>query len=380
MRRRLARIFGLLVLWSVATGVALAVEDARPASPQEVEVFVRRQEGYHTFRIPALAVSMRGTILAFAEGRKTSSDDSGDIDLVLRRSHDGGQTWGPLQVIADAGPHTYGNPCPVVDRVTGRIWLPFCWNDGQNSVQENKRGTGRGEREVYLTYSDDDGATWASPKNITSSVKREEWTWYATGPGCGIQLEDGRLVIPCNHRIQGKPDDNSLSHVIYSDDHGQTWQIGGAVPEEKTNEAQVVELTDGRLLLNMRSHHGRNRRAISTSPDRGATWSPVTFDETLLDPACQASIVRLAPGKHGRARLVFANPASRQRENLTVRVSYDDGQTWPVAKVIYPGGSAYSSLAPLPNNQIGCLYEKDHYQRLVFVTIDLDWLEQPQPE
>jgi len=356
--------------------VAHALPAAARQPPQEVVVFQRNKDGYDTYRIPALVRSGKETLLAFAEGRKAGGGDSGDIDIVLKRSMDGGRTWAALQVVADAGPHTYSNPCPVVDRDTGRIWLPFNWNHGENSVVQNKRGSGQGIREVFLCFSDDEGATWSKPKNITQAVKRKGWTWYATGPGCGIQLRDGRLVIPCNHRVEGKNDKNSISHVIYSDDHGKSWQIGGDVPEERTNEAQVVELDNGALLLNMRSHHGKNLRAVSLSRDRGETWSKVAFDETLFDPTCQASIIGLPEQPDNRSRIAFANPASsKARENLTIRLSYDDGNTWPVSRQVYSGGSGYSSLVALPEGQLGCLYEKDRFKRLVFIRLGLDWLE-----
>jgi sialidase-1 len=340
------------------------------AVERELDLFAQKQDGYHTFRIPALVAAKDGTILAFAEGRKNSTGDSGDVDLVLKRSTDGGKTWSKLQLVADAGVDTYGNACPVLDRDTGHIWLPFCWNHGKNTVKQNKLGTGEGTREVYLCFSDDHGATWSKPEKITSQVKRDDWTWYATGPGCGIQLKDGRLVIPCNHRVSGKPEKNSLSHIIYSDDHGKSWQIGGIVPEEMTNEAQVVELSNGDLLLNMRSHHGKSLRAVSTSKDRGATWSEVAFDENLIDATCQASLLRLPPGKDGQPRIAFCNANDpMERQNLTLRISHDDCRTWPIVKPIYTGSSAYSSLVALPDGSVGCAYEKDKFAKIAFARI-----------
>src|SRR5687768_6498388 len=321
--RQLSRIGALLAFVACAAAAA----DPPPA-PQEAVVFAAGDEGYHTFRIPAVIASRKGTLLAFCEGRRNGRGDSGDIDLVLKRSTDGGETWGPLQVVADEGPDTVGNPCPVVDRTTGRVWLPLTRNPGNYSEQKNKTATGAGSREVLICHSDDDGETWSKLENVTAQAKKPDWGWYATGPGCGIQLADGRLVIPCDHRVAGAPDAKaSHSHVIYSDDHGKTWQIGGTVADDKTNECQVVELDDGTLLLNMRSHHGRNRRAVVTSRDRGETWSEATFDDALIEPTCQASMIRLADPN----TILFANPASKKRDRMTVRLSRDGGKTWPTA-------------------------------------------------
>ena len=201
--------FGVFCIFTTAGGLSLAAE------PTRVDVFTAGQEGYHTFRIPALLVSPRGTLLAFCEGRKTGRGDHGDLDLVLKRSGDGGKTWGPVELVYEEGGQekvTIGNPCPVVDRDTGVIWLPFC----------------RDNDDVLVTSSDDDGRTWSKPRLITADVKKPDWGWYATGPGNAIQLtrgkHRGRLVIPCDHRVKGDDKDwgtAGRSHVIYSDDHGK---------------------------------------------------------------------------------------------------------------------------------------------------------------
>jgi sialidase-1 len=371
-RHRLTRICALLAFVAACAPAA----GGQPPAPQEAVVFAAGDEGYHTFRIPAVIASQKGALLAFCEGRKNGRGDSGDIDLVLKRSTDGGETWGPLQVVADHGADTVGNPCPVVDRTTGRVWLPLTRNPGNYSEQKNKTATGPGSREVLICHSDDDGATWSEPQNITARAKKPDWGWYATGPGCGIQLADGRLVIPCDHRVAGAPDEKaSHSHVIFSDDHGKTWQIGGTVADDKTNECQVVELDDGTLLLNMRSHHGRNRRAVATSRDRGETWSEATFDDALIEPTCQASMIRLADSN----AILFANPASKKRERMTVRLSRDGGKTWPAAGVLYDGPAAYSSLVALPDGRAGCLFEKGKYESIVFARFDLGWVSGRTP-
>jgi sialidase-1 len=345
------------------------------APPVQTDLFVSGRDGYHTFRIPALHVTPRGTLLAFCEGRKKGRGDSGDIDLVLRRSRDAGATWGPLQVIADDGPNTVGNPCPVLDRRTGTLWLLLTRNLGGDTEGTIRAGTSKGTRSVWVMKSTDEGATWSRPTDITKAVKDPKWTWYATGPGCGIQLRSGRLVVPCDHTEAGTR--TFRSHVIYSDDGGATWKKGGALGE-KTNECQVIERADGSLLLNMRSYHGKNRRAVATSPDGGLSWSKVTLDEALLEPVCQASLIRYdPPAAGGKGRVLFANPASTKREKLTIRLSHDEGRTWPVARLLHAGPAAYSALAVLPGGAVGCLYERGRrspYEQITLARFDLAWL------
>ncbi len=343
------------------------------------DLFISGQEGYHTFRIPSLIVTPKGTVLAFCEGRKISRSDSGDIDLVLKRSFDNGKTWQPLQIVADDGPNTMGNPCPVLDRDTGTIWLLITRNLGQDDGGAIIAGKSEGTREAWVLKSTDDGATWSKPVEITRTTKAPDWTWYATGPGCGIQLRGGRLVTPCDHAVAGSR--LLRSHVIYSDDHGKTWKLGGAIGDH-VNECQVVERVDGSLLMNMRNYDNsearKNRRAIATSIDVGLTWSRPQPDPALIEPVCQASFVRFtARPAFARNRLLFANPASTRRVKMTVRVSYDEGRTWPVAKLLHGGPSAYSSLAVLADWTIACLYERGDqhaYEKLTFTRFSIEWL------
>jgi sialidase-1 len=365
-----------LLLFGVCAGTLISAQAGdKIAPPEQTDVFVSGKDGYHTFRIPAAIVSAKGTLLAFCEGRKNSRSDTGDIDLVLKRSFDNGKTWQPMQVVVDAGPDTIGNPCPVVDRSTGTIWLPLTKNLGHEDEKIIRDGKSKGGRAVWITKSTDDGATWARPSEITKEVGDPKWTWYATGPGRGIQLASGRLVIPCDHNVIGSRARHS--HVIYSDDHGKTWKRGGVLGEN-TNECQVVERADGSLLLDMRSYHGKNRRAVATSKDAGLTWSEVTLHNDLVEPVCQASLLRYTLKKdHGKNRLLFSNPASTKREKMTVRMSYDEGATWPVAKVLHAGPAAYSALTVLPDHSIGCLYEqgaKSAYEKITFARFTLDWL------
>ena len=376
MKRRPLLVIGLLALL-IAQGAALDRGAAADADgPSQADVFVAGRDGYHTFRIPSLLATPRGTLLAFCEGRRHGRGDSGDIDLVLRRSTDGGATWGPLQVVVDAGPDTAGNPCPVVDRDTGTIWLLSTRNLGRDTQREILAGTGKGTRTVWVMKSTDDGVSWSEPVEITAGIKPPDWTWYATGPGVAIQLKSGRLLVPCDHYLAGTR--AARSHVIFSDDHGATWQLGGVVGGG-VNECQVAERADGSLLLNMRNLPPRpgEGRAIATSRDGGLTWSDPVRDPALVEPGCQASLIRY-PGRPGHEdRLLFSNPASTRRERMTVRLSDDGGKTWPVARVLHAGPAAYSCLAALPDGRIGCLYERgeEHpYERITLARFDPAWL------
>lgn len=351
---------------------------AAPPPIEQVPVYVSGQDGYHTYRIPAVLATPGGALLAFCEGRKTSSRDHGDIDLLVKRSADGGRTWSRQQIVYEEGGTaeiTIGNPCPVVDGETGTIWLPFCRNN----------------RDVLVTRSTDDGRTWSWPVEITPHVKRPDWGWVATGPGVGIQVEAGpyrgRLVIPCDHGATAGGRPVKRSHVFYSDDHGRSWKLGGVVADH-TDECQVAELAGGRLLINMRNYWERDggrperggMRAIAFSADGGASWSGLEFDPALVEPVCQASLLRYSrAAAGGRNRLLFSNPADRsKRVRLTVRLSYDEGKSWPVARVLHEGPSAYSSLVVLADGTIGCLYErgeKNPYESITFARFDLEWLE-----
>lgn len=337
----------------------------------DIDLFISGEENYHTYRIPAFVVSDKGTILAFCEGRKNSSSDTGDIDIVLRRSFDNGKSWDKMRVILDDGIDTVGNPAPVVDRDTGIIWLLITRNLAGGP--ENMIIEGKAPRTVWVTYSEDDGETWADLKEITSDVKRQTWTWYATGPCHGIQLKNGRLVIPCDH-VEGQDHDYSksaYSHIIYSDDHGKTWQIGG-IGQRGTNECVIVETNDELLYLNSRNYVGEKRRAFAWSYDKGETFVNFGWDDKLIEPICQASIIR-----YDKNRILFSNPASINRERMTVRISYDECKSWSDGKILYDGASAYSDLCVASDMTIGCLYEcgkKSAYETIKYERFDLEWL------
>jgi sialidase-1 len=348
----------------------------------ETQVLFRKAiDGYNNIRIPAICVTKAGTLLAFAEGREAG--DKGDIDLILRRSEDGGKTWGGIEVIWDDKDNTCGNPCPVVDLDTGTIWLFLTWNLGSDSETAIMTGASEHPRSPWVTYSEDDGKTWANPKKLPH-LRKKEWTWYATGPGNGVQLSrgqyNGRLVIPANHadRVTAKRDSKTYrSHIIYSDDHGMSWQLG-AIQEPLTNESTVVELADGSVMQNMRSYHGKGNRAVALSKDGGASFAPLYLDNGLQSPVCQANIQRYSWPEESRSRILFSSPTGEKREGITVRLSYDEGETWPVSKMIHEGPGAYSNMVGLPNGNVGLLVEigeSSPYETISFIMFDINWLE-----
>ena len=332
----------------------------------KTNVFTSGQDGYHTYRIPAVLVAPGGSLLAFCEGRRNNQWDHGDIDLLMKRSEDGGRSWSAQQVVySEAGEITIGNPCPVVDAETGTIRMLFC----------------RDNMDVLVTHSTDDGWHWSDPTDITEGVKKREWAWYATGPGVGIQLRNGvgrgRLLIPCDHRNPHAYDCGS--HSIYSDDGGISWRLGGTV-RPGANECQFGELADGSVVMNTRMQtHSEGYRGTALSRDGGESWQAFRHDRNLPCPKCQASLVE---GK-GRNDLLFSNPAAPgpanpgggERVNMTVRLSNDGGMTWPAAKLLHEGPAAYSCLVVLPEDTFGCLYEAGSasaYEHIVFERFRLD--------
>ncbi len=344
---------------------------------RQTDVWVSGRDGYHTYRIPAAILTARGTLLAFCEGRRSSASDTGYIDLLVKRSVDGGATWSPQRIVwRDAG-NTCGNPCVVQDGVTGAVILLMTHNLGNDPETDIRAGSSRASRTVWITRSTDDGLTWSAPQEITRDVKAEDWGWYATGPGVGIQItrgpHKGRLVIPCDHTVIGEH--RSRAHVILSDNHGLTWRIGGiAAPE--TNECQVVELSGGVLCLNARNYAPRALcRAICFSEDGGETWKDFSQDAALPEPVCQASILRWSwPDGTGPGCITFSNPASKtSRACMTVRLSRDGGRSWPQSCVVNRGPSAYSCLVALPGGGLGCLYEcgaQSPYQKITLGVLD----------
>lgn len=316
-------------------------------------VFKSGENGYKCYRIPAIVQSTKGTLIAFAEGRVNGSGDHGNLDIVARRSTDGGKTWGDLIIVQDDGNNQCGNPAPVVDRKSGRIFLLSCGS----TASEGAVMDGKASREIYLQYSNNDGRTWSKRINISTQAKKQDWRWYATGPCSGIQImqgkHKGRLVIPANHSDSAR---QYQAHCIYSDDSGKTWKIGDSA-EAGSNESQIAELGPDSLVHNMRMQtHGKGLRTTRTSNDGGATWTPLEHDSNLPCPVCQASVARDYATPH---TLYFSNPAAipRSRKGMTIRTSTDGGQTWPYAKTVYTGPSGYSNLIILAPGKVGILFE-----------------------
>ena len=345
-------------------------------------LFESGTEGYQCFRIPAIVTTTKGTILAFAEGRKKGCSDTGDIDLVMKRSEDNGKTWSNLLVLRDDGENVCGNPAPVVDESTGTIHLISTWNLGEDTEKDIIDGTSKDTRRVFVMESNDDGKSWSDPLEITSTVKLDQWTWYATGPCHGIQLKEGphrgRLLIPCDHieAVSRK----YYSHTIYSEDHGKTWELGGTTPQDQVNECTVVEIPDGKVMLNMRNYdRSQKSRKVAVSEDGGLTWSDIVADKTLIEPICQASLLGIYAEERGEHMLFFLNPADEnKRQKMTLRISRDDGATWTGSLVLHQGPAAYSDLTQLSNGNLGCFYEAGQsspYQGIVFEEVPWQQIE-----
>ena len=340
---------------------------------QTTTVFEGGKEGYHTFRIPAVVLAPNGSLLAFCEGRKASGRDHGDIDLVMKRSTDHGATWSSLKLLQDDGgdaPITLGNPVPVVDPSNGRVHLIYCRNNS----------------EVFHTWSDDSGETWSASVAISAGLVKDGWGWYATGPGHGIRLasgkQAGRLVIPANHRLGLKGDDKGAygSHVLYSDDGGKSWAMGGIAGEANgihPNETTALELQPGadgnsRVYFNIRNNRGQNPlgRASIESEDGGRTFTAACQPIADLDvPAVQGSTLRWSEG-----RVFFSAPRGQKRENLTLWVSRDETSTWQPFQLVQAGPSAYADLVKTADGKLGVLHEhgaKNSYERISFTRIEV---------
>jgi sialidase-1 len=294
---------------------------------------------YHSFRIPSIVRTSNGTLIAFAEGRRWSPSDYGDINLVCKRSTDNGATWSALREVSAAGAGTWGNPTAVYDRDSGRVWLFMSWND-QYKTQISDF-TQWGDRRVFTTYSDDNGLTWSTPVDRTSALTPSTYLWDAMGPGIGIQTvtgHPGRLIIPAYGRN------------IYSDDHGASWSyqlIAGG-----KHESTIVELMNGNLLRNDRPSDAEWSSAMSRRKAVGTIESgfgAFSSDAGLPDPKCEGSIVRY--NTDNPARIIFLNPNSTgKRCNMTARISYDDGATWPISRPIYDWNTCDYNAIEAGNN------------------------------
>jgi sialidase-1 len=391
VRRILFRklLFGVLLLGFVARVFA--------AVPflQQTKLFEAHQDGIALYRIPGMVVATNGAVLVYCEARRNSSSDWADSEIWLRRSTNGGVSFDAPKKIAHFGERhkrtaiglkkkagseddqTVNNPVAIVDRQAGAVHFLYCVNYDR----------------CYYMRSDDNGVTFSKPVDIraTFDAFRPEYDSkvIATGPGHGIQLKNGRLLVPVWLSTGDKGHSPSVTATIYSDDHGATWKRGEiALPSRpewmNPNEAMAVELADGNVMLNVRTSSLKNRRVATISPDGATHWSAGKEDEQLLEPVCMASIARYSV--EPKTRLLFSNPdtleptakngdvpgTGRERKNLTVKLSYDEGKTWPVKRVLEPGRSAYSDLAVLPDGTILCFYEG--HGTLMLARFNLDWL------
>ena len=361
-------------------------------------VFKKGEAGYDTFRIPAITRTLNGTLLAFAEGRVESTSDNGNIDLVLKRSLDNGVTWEPLNVVHNDRGNTVGNPAPVVIRETGRILLLFTHNLGGDHIGEINEGSSEGARTVWITHSDDDGKSWITPTEITSSVKKSDWLWYATGPGHAIQLTNrspfpGRIIVPCNH-TSGKFNDRYIKnfyfqHLIYSDDLGKSWKIGayGAGVPAKVNpdESTAAELADGSIYVNSRNQlaGASLNRAFAISINGGKSYeNDFDLEPSIIAPVVEGSVLRYSLIEQGaiKNRLLFSAPGDPdQRRELRVRLSTDEAKSWSNGVIIHAGPAAYSDLVITSNSLVGVLFEagdKSLYERIDFARFGIKWLEE----
>ena len=367
------------------------------AQKNAVPVFISGTDGHKSYRIPAMVALPNGDILAFAEGRVHGSGDFGDINIVMKRSTDKGRTWGPLQQVAEFDTLQCGNPAPVIDLTDpqypgGRIFLFY--NTGNNHEGEVRKGNGY--KQVWYKTSSDGGHTWSDPVDITLQVHRprrpqvnpaynfsEDWRTYANTPGHAMQFQTGnyrgRIYVAANHSA-GDPQKQAMdydAHGFYTDDHGKTFHLGSSLHFPGSNESMAAEISGGRLMINSRNQKGDVRaRIIGISNDGGQTWDTTYFDRNLPDPVCQGSIMNIGY-KKGKSMLAFCNAADeKNRNNLTLRISYDDGKTWKKNILLYnnPGkrdAAAYSDIVMAGKNEIGVLYEKDGYSQIVFTSVKI---------
>jgi len=347
--------------------------------------------GYATYRIPGVVVTAKGSVLVYAAARKTTGSDWADTDIVLRRSANGGKDFSPSRRIAGEGKGTTDNPTAIVDAKTRTIFLLYQTN----------------YERCFVIQSKDDGISFSQPVEITDALtdlrKQFNWNVIAPGPTHGIQLKSGRLVVPVwmaagvvdskGHRAHAP----SAVTTLFSDDHGKTWRHGDIVlagddDMKNPSETDIVQMDDQSVQLNMRSASDHHRRILSTSPDGATHWSKPVYNEALFEPVCNAGFVKYAPHKDGVRALLFSNPDTASsspvkshypRRRLVVRASFDEGTTWPLARLIDAGSAAYSDLAVLPDGTILCFYESGAIDgresdpaHLTLARFSLNWIRQ----
>ncbi|MPQ44444.1 exo-alpha-sialidase [Clostridium tarantellae] len=336
---------------------------------EESIVFDSNKDGYGSTRIPGIVVTSKGTLLAYCEARSNYSDWA-TMDIILKRSEDGGETWSEPTILANGieTSSTYNNPVMITDEETGTVHMVYC----------------KGYATAYYIKSEDDGLTWSESIEITSTFDefKDEYNWtvIATGPGHGIKLENGRLLVPVWLSLN-KSHAPSVVSTIYSDDNGVTWHRGDIIPAESympnPNETTAVELNTGDVMLNMRNTSSTKKRALTISENGNDNWTTPEHNEELDDAICFGSMARFtSDDEYYNNRILFSNINNTSgRSNLTIKMSMDEGKTWPITRTIYTGGAAYSDLAVSNDkNKIYCLYEKDGYNKLTLAKFNLEWL------
>lgn len=347
---------------------------------QPVTVFRPGEGGYEAFRAPAVVRTGDGTLVAFAEAHKDGSIDNGDVDIVLKRSEDGGVSWTALAQLWSDADNSCCSPAPVFDAQRGRLLLVATWNKGTDNEDRIRENASEDTRRVYVLHSDDGGRSWSEAREISGQVRQDDWTWYTTGPGHAIQLASGehagRIVVPCSHTRYVDGIVLGHSHLIYSDNGGRDWHIGGVA--QSGSECAVAELRDGSLIVNMREfkfHKNssiKNLRQVAFSVDGGETLGGAFSDEGLPEPVCQGAMVGYPLKSKKKSGLLFCNPASKTgRKDFTVKYSEDAGRSW---KAIYHSPFAmagYSDMAVLANGSVAVLYEAGNDSPCESVVVDI---------
>ena len=366
----LVGVTGLILTACTLTVSRHGAPASTEANPMAMDLDIRGR-GAPVYRIPALVRTTRGTLLAAYDARPTMADVPSHIAIVLRRSEDQGVTWGERQVVrADTAPLGFGDPSLLVDRETGRVFLFHA-----ASVRQGFFGSHVGNSDtdpdvlqMDVSWSDDDGRSWQH-RRLTAAAKNPRWGGVFAASGEGIQLQRGRfrgrLLQPYVIRIEGK----TYGATLLSDDHGATWRFGVLVGPG-IDEHKLVELNDGRVLLNSRA---KPFRLIAESRDGGASYGPLRADSALPDPANNGAILRVSAA--GPRALLFSNTAdTTARQRLTLRLSCDDGQTWPHARVLEPGPAAYSTVTDLGDGTVGVLFERGPYEAIRFARVPIAWV------